>query len=86
MLVILMLGYVFEFINAVMVKSPAGHFFVITDIVFFWGGEGGRGGREGEGEGNRHTRDNIPCSSLADAVNLPCARSFERLKVGRRVG
>ena len=43
---------------------------------FFSGkGEGGEGEGAEEGGGNRHIRDNNPCSSLADAVNLPCARS-----------
>ena len=42
-------------------------FFVLLQIsIFVFGGER----REGE-----PSRDNIPCNSLADAVNLPCARS-----------
>ena len=53
-------------------KYPSRDFFTeTTDVVFFSGG-----GKEGEGRnddggegGSRHTRDNIPCSSLADAVN-----------------
>ena len=44
-----------------MKKSLAGYFPVVTDFVFFW--EGGKGGGRGEDE------DNIPCSSLADAVS-----------------
>ena len=53
-------------------KSFAGHFFEITDVVFFWVWEGGR--RE-ERRGGRRRVDNIPCNSWLDAVNLPCATS-----------
>ena len=42
---------------------------------------------------NRHRRDNTPCRQLVDAANgkakvvkLPRQLTFERLKVGRRVG
>ena len=49
-------------------KSFAGLFFAIADFVFLGVGTEG-GGRGEEGGGNRHARDNIPCSSLADEVN-----------------
>ena len=52
----------FELIKAKLRKIPCGVIYVPLQII------------EGR-EGNRFIRDNIPCSSLADAVNLPCARS-----------
>ena len=61
--------YFFEFIKTVMVKnSLAGCLSVITDVGFFsWWEREGRGGRERGG--------NIPCNSLAVAMNVPCATS-----------
>ena len=41
---------------------------VKSSLLFFWVWEEGGGRREEEG-GNRHPRDNVPCSSLAEAVN-----------------
>ena len=60
-----------------------GIFSAFTDFFFFFLGGEGRGRRErSEGE---PSRDNIPCTSLADE---PTVRqiTIERRKIGRRVG
>ena len=49
-------------------KSLRGNSCATTDFVFSWERERREEGRKREGR-NRHTRDKIPCSSLADAVN-----------------
>ena len=60
--------YFFELKKTAMKKIPCEIFSVITDFVFLVEGKREEGGkRRGEGR-NRHTRDKIPCSSLADAV------------------
>ena len=50
-----------------MENPPREIFLKIQMSLFLNEDEGGEEGREGEG--NRHTRDKTPCSSLADAAN-----------------
>ena len=54
-------------------KKSTGTFFCNYSSLFFLGW----GWRRREGE---PSRDNIPCNSLADAVNLPCTRSHSNAR------
>ena len=67
-------GDFFEFIkNCNKNKFIAGNIPVIkSPLFFFWVWEGGR--RE-ERRGGRRRGGNLPCNSLAVAMNVPCATS-----------
>ena len=50
------------------INSLAGYFPVIRGFIFLVEGRREEGGKRRREERNSHTRDKIPCSSLADAV------------------
>ena len=57
-------------------NSLAGNIHVIKSPLFFFSGCGREGGgRREERRGGRRRGGNIPCNSLAVALNLPCATS-----------